>query len=349
MNSKSRKLRKFLPILAVAIATLASLRTVACLINFDFETNYFTEKGLITAANYLTVISVLVFLSYPFFAKRGTGYIASFSTPGTYVPAGACSVAVLFFGFFLLTSPMPSSGVMNAKITGPLQIILGITAVISVSFFILNAFITSAPSILRAAAGCAAVSFSALYAAYLYFDANLPLNAPNKIVDQLAFLSCALFLLYETRISLGRGKWRAYPVFGLISALLCAYSSVPSIIVYIVKGQLISRSIYENIFILTVATFIGFRLFLTASATEDKESPFVTAAKQAIEKRQATIDEIESNKAQAYLEFLGAISGESEDFDEESEYSDIPLAEDVNESDEGFTENSAENEGTEDD
>ena len=318
MSSKTRKIRKFLPIIIFGIAFTVALRTTACLTNFDLTSHYFDEKILINIANYSAVIFTLISFAYPIFAERGKEYVASFSTPATYAPAGICAVSAAFMGFNLLTTPMPLKSELNASITGPLQIILGILAILSVSYFILNAFITSPPSVARGAAGCIATSFSALYAAYLYFDTHLPLNAPNKIVDQLAFLFCALFLLYETRISIGRGKWRLYPAFGLAGMLLCAYSALPSLIVYLVRGQLISRSIYENIFVLAMGIFIFCRLVLLCHIKEDRESAFVTAAKEAITARQAVIDEIETTRKQTYLEFLGVISDQCEDFDDET-------------------------------
>ena len=334
MNSGSNKLQKYLPVLAVVTPIAIVLRTIACLLNFSFESHYFTQKPVFYAANYLVVAAVIFFLSYPIFTKSTKSYIASFSTPATYVPAGICGAAVLFFGVNLITAKQPPKSALNAAIVGPLQTAVGIIAVVAVSYFILNAFITSPPSVLRSAAGCISVLTVSLYAAYLYFDTTLPMNAPNKIVDQTAFLSCALFLLYETRISLGRGKWRLYPAFGLISALLCAYSSVPALIVYIVRSELISRSLYENIFIFSMGLFVTFRLILAAFAREDKGSPFVLAAKDAAEKRQAMIDEIESSKTMNYLELIDAISGESGDFDENNIESYEQIEEEQPEADE---------------
>jgi hypothetical protein len=100
--------------------------------------------------------------------------------------------------------------------------------------------------------------------------------------------------------------------------LLCAYSALPSLIVYLVKGQLISRSFYENIFVLAMGIFIFCRLVLLCHIKEDRESAFVTAAKEAITARQAVIDEIETTRKQTYLEFLGVISAQCEDFDDET-------------------------------
>ena len=349
MSSKTRKIKKFLPFLIIGIALTVALRTAACLTDFDLNSHYFNGKTLINIANYTTAIITLVCLTYPVFAERGRRYIASFSTPATYAPAGICAVAATFMGFNLLNTPMPYKGEFNASITGPLQIVLGVLAILSVSYFVLNAFITSAPSVARGAAGCIATAFTAAYAAYLYFDTNLPLNAPNKIVDQLAFLSCALFLLYETRISLGRGKWRLYPAFGLVGALLCSYSAVPSLILYFVKGQLISRSIYENIFILAMGIFILCRLILLCHVKEDRESSFVTAAKEAISERQAVIDEIEMTRKQTYLEFLGVISAANDDFYDEAPSEEFENAsEQDNEFSEDLSESSTEEADEED-
>ncbi|MBR0449266.1 MAG: hypothetical protein IIX30_00435, partial [Clostridia bacterium] len=95
-------------------------------------------------------------------------------------------------------------------------------------------------------------------------------NAPAKITDEMAYLFAAVFFLYETRISLGRGKWRAYVTFGLIAAQLAAYSSIPALIVYFAKGEMISNSIFESVLTFTLFLFITSRLGMVSTLTPDK-------------------------------------------------------------------------------
>ena len=66
----------------------------------------------------------------------------------------------------------------------------------------------------------------------IYLDPTLSRGDSSKILRLTAFITSALFFLYEARISIGREMWRLYTVFGLVAAALCAYTSIPGIIVY---------------------------------------------------------------------------------------------------------------------
>jgi hypothetical protein len=79
----------------------------------------------------------------------------------------------------------------------------------------------------------------------------------------MAYLFSAIFFVYETRITLGRALWKPYIIFGLITASLCAYSAIPSIILYIARGEILSLSITESILTLTLFIFSLSRVCLT--------------------------------------------------------------------------------------
>jgi hypothetical protein len=98
-----------------------------------------------------------------------------------------------------------------------------------------------------------------------------------------------LFFLFETRISIGRERWRAYRAFGLVALLLTAYSSFPSLLVYAVDGAVISNSIYETILSFSLSLFIAARLVLTSQLRANEESKTVSLIKMAFAAR---IDEI---------------------------------------------------------
>jgi hypothetical protein len=98
----------------------------------------------------------------------------------------------------------------------------------------------------------------------------------------MAFISSAIFFLYETRISLGREMWRAYTAFGLIAASLTAYASIPAMITYYVNGEIISSmeyrslaSVEEYLLLLALFIYILARLCLTSSLTEKKENALI--------------------------------------------------------------------------
>ena len=119
----------------------------------------------------------------------------------------------------------------------------------------------------------------------------MPVNATNKLTDQLAYLFCALFFLYEARISLGRDKWRAYGSFGLIAALFTAYSSIPALITYLINGEIISNSIEENILTLTLFIFITARLISLTTLKEKSESRIISSMQEYARRREEILVE----------------------------------------------------------
>ena len=113
----------------------------------------------------------------------------------------------------------------------------------------------------------------------------LPINSPNKICDELAIVFVALFLLYDVRITLKREIWHAYRGFGYIAALLAAYSAIPSIAVYFIKGEIISNSIYESFLLLAFFIFIMARLILLDELDCKEYSSYVSAMAGAFNER----------------------------------------------------------------
>ena len=189
-----------------------------------------------------------------------------------------------------------------------MAVLLYIFGILAIFHFILNAIITRRSSVERAALGLCAVGFFSIYAIYLYFSKELPLNAPNKLVDQMAYLFSALFFLYETRISLGREKWNCYISFGLIASLTTAYSAIPSFIYYLATGVTVTHSIYELALTITLFIFVTSRLILAAGLKSDCESPFISALK----KKFASLSiSAESTHAQRFV-YLDSLNEEAQ-------------------------------------
>ena len=158
-----------------------------------------------------------------------------------------------------------------------LLLIAATLALICIVNFFLTVLLSKKESEARAAFGIVVTIFLCVYAAYLYFDAKLPLNAPCKIVDEMAFLFSALFFCYETRLSLGREKWRAYVCFGLIASLLTAYSSIPTLILYFFGGVMISDSLTGAVLALTLCIYVSARTLLVGFLMKDEKSETVAA------------------------------------------------------------------------
>ena len=284
MNVNSKRITVYTTVAIIVAAVAVGLRTAACFNDLLFESGYYNSKSLISSSAYVTLFGCILLFSYMFFSEKMSPE-PCFSSPKTYAPTGTAAIGLLFISLKLFESRQSQTAMIPYYITT----ITAILALFSIVHFFLNAFISDSKTELRGYFSLSTVAFLALYAAYLYFTSDLPLNATNKLIDQLAYLFSALFFLYESRISLGRERWRGYISFGLIASLLTAYSAFPSLITYFVKGRVISNSIEETILTATLFLFITSRLLLTVSISEKKKSTAVIAMRAYAERRGAAV------------------------------------------------------------
>lgn len=292
MNTNSKRLGIYLAIMTALTALATTLRTVACMSSLDYGSGFFNDKTLITTSNITVLLTALGMLSYLFTAPR-IKLIASFSTSATYVTTGVLGVATAFlgariFGYALNASAYPFFSTAGAITQNGIATIIGIPcailAFLSIAHHFFNAFITESKAEIRAYFAIASIAFLALYSILIYMDYSLSLGESTKALRLVAFLTGALFFLYEARISLGREMWRIYTAFGLIAASVCAYASIPAIITYFVKGALVSHansrslaSLEEYIFLLILSIFIFARLLVTVGLREESANRFITA------------------------------------------------------------------------
>ena len=247
------------------IPSVVILRTFALFTSFNTATMHFDDKLAIMVSSALILIGVLGFLTYMFLGEKEGDLISKTDNAASYIPAGITSTALLFLGVYNFRS---SSLIYPEGIISTVSLVTGILAFLSVASFFLSIFIERRDNLYKAAFSLSVVFFLALYAILLYFNkAQHPTNSPNRLIDELAYLSAALFFLFEARIPLGRAKWRAYISFGLIATLLCSYSAVPCLIYYLVNGYMISESIYETVLTLALAIFICSKVLQTRSLT----------------------------------------------------------------------------------
>lgn len=293
MKDKRKSASIYLWVMLITTAVATALRTAACYLEMDYETGHFNDHVLISVAGAIMVGATVLYLSYPVSVGRGTPLCGRFSNPATYVPAGGVGAALLFFAAYfgetatqLFGADMSLAAIL--RYPAPLwALVLSVLAIGSVLYFALNGLIAESGNGARGWLGMVTTLLLATYAVYLYFDTTLAINAPSKVTDEMAYLFASLFFLYETRISIGRGKWRSYVTFGLIAASVLAYSSIPALTVYFAKGETISNNIYESVLSLMLFIFITARLAMVKSLSEDKPCEVATAIDAKIAEEEA--------------------------------------------------------------
>ena len=285
MNKNTKLIRLYSALLLLFSAAAVTLRAVACLNDLEYSIGLFSSYTMVRASGIVAAIGALLLFTYVFLADRISA-VPSFSEPSTYVPSGLTAISLIFLCASLLTDK-------NTETDAPRTVIIicAVMALLSVVHFFLNAFLTEAHNELRAYFSLATVAFTAIYVSYLYFESSLPVNAPGKITDEIAYLFSSLFFLYEARISLGRERWRAYTAFGLVAALLNAYSAIPALIVYFVNGRVISNSIQETLLTFALFIFITARIVMVSRLKESTENRAIISMKAFARRREEIIAE----------------------------------------------------------
>jgi hypothetical protein len=319
---KKLKLIDFYLIGLIASAVSAViLRTYALFFDLDRSTMHFSGSISATIANTIVILATLAFGSYFFIKKEECDFLEKTDNAASFIPSGIVSVALVFMGVSLIKS-------MNTHYTPMLQPIslwAAILAFLSVGSFFVSILIEERNNLYKSAFSICIVVFLALYACYLYFNREIhPTNSPSKVVDQMAYLFAAAFFLYESRITLGRAKWRGYVTFGLIASLLCFYSAIPSLILYIVNGELISDSLAESAVTLAMAIFITSKVFQTKRLTPDTECEVARSITALHEMRK---DEIEQLRKSSHARVINNME-ETDDGGDMANYTfDIPYVE----------------------
>ncbi len=285
MNANSNKLRLYILIAFVLTAASVALRVFALFSRFDYVSGYYVSSPIVTAAYILPVVAVLLSLVLMYTLKQES-LKATFYSPATFLPSGIVGVALVPFAISLFK--IGKSFLRTRSAYEILAFSTALLALLSICHFLLTALLTERRDFIRAYFAIATISMLAIYASVLYFDTSTPLNAPNKIIDQMAILFASIFFLYEARISLGREMWRAYSGFGLAAFALLSYSAIPTIIIYFAKGTLISASLEAAMLALALALFIFLRVCLVSFMYADGEC---RAAKIVREHAQQLLDE----------------------------------------------------------
>ena len=295
MKRTKQRLGIYTVLLFLLIAAVVATRTLALLWNFNFETGYFEDKLFSSVSDWLTVVGVLLSLSY-FAVGRSARLRASFSSPAFYLPSGLLGVSLLFLAGDKLKAVFTGIyenlylgfGAFKPELILPFAV--AVSALLAVGYFVLAPFTAHRLYLKRAALGIAVAVFLALYTAYLYFDTTLPLNAPMKVGSEMAFVFSSAFFLFETRISLGRDKWGAYLGFGMAAMLLTAAASVPALIIYLSEGRLVAESLTETVLLLSLFIFTSARVLHTLALRVDGKAPLAALAEKMTE-REDTVAE----------------------------------------------------------
>lgn len=281
--------------LFVAICACCALRCVALFTSFNAKTMHFDGSATFMISAVLATLAICLFFAPLVFIPKKYALAPNCFSVWAFIPSGILSISLLFMSYTMFMRYKSTAIYAEEIIEKIIQYIpsaLAILALLAAAFFFLNIMIAKRTGSAKAYLGMCTVVFLALYGAYLYFSKEIhPTNSPNKIIDQMAFFSSALFFLYETRIALGRDMWKPYISFGLMASLLTAYSAIPALIYYFVDGESISNSVTENVLTLTLFIYITARLLMTRKLPSDDQCKMASIIEAMATRRENELQE----------------------------------------------------------
>ena len=279
----------YLPIFLLILPAVVVLRTVALFTDL-IEYGHFGNDLLANISAWCAAAASLFFVTYMCSGKKNIKLIPSFASPANYVPSGLVAVCMAMLGINLLAEARTEEFKLLSTYGRIIAIATPVLALLAVVYFTLSSILISRRSIRRSDFGIIVLLFICMYVAHIYFDTTLPINAPTKITDEVAYLAIAMFFIGETRLSLGRENWRRYISFAFIGAILSAYSAIPNLIYYFAREESVSLTIYESLLTLSFFIFITAKIFLTPMLTRDEKSAVVERIIAAAEARAEALE-----------------------------------------------------------
>lgn len=277
MDTKQTKLNAYLLLYTLVAAVAVTLRSIA---SFTRLNPYGYYRGTLCAvASYIVLGGCLLLFSYTLLHKKDEPKRAVFGSALTCIPGAPLAICLMLLGVSLWRQPA------DGKIASVLIPLIAILTIGGAFYFLFAVLYEFKICDLRAAFCMVCTLSLILYAGYLYFDTTLAINATTKIIDQMAFIFSAIFFLYETRISLGRENWSLYTAIGFIASLLCAYSAIPSLLVYVFDGRVISNRIEESFVTFFLFAYILCRTVLSLLLKGESASPLMAALHEEAKKQ----------------------------------------------------------------
>lgn len=256
------------------ISVCAAVLSVAARI---FLTNDFLEKHgvyahgtvLPTVYHILLAVAVLTLAIVPITIGRKNNGDALVKTTNPTVFT-ACISAFMIAVYIFLSIYSISKTDASPKIIDTLELVFAAPTVI---FFFLTAFQKDS----RTPALAIASLFPGIWAAFgvmkIYFNMELLMNNPDKILGEFALISAMLFFMFEARNQIGIPLKGLYLASTLSAPILLLSASVPNLVCADKLGDGSAVSTVRYMVYIALALFIYSRVPAYASLPSENENP----------------------------------------------------------------------------
>ena len=265
-TEKISKKIKLCSLVALALAALAIILRTSCLLWFyDAEIGYYTKDILPEVFEVLSVVAPVLFLGVFFMIKRGDK--TSDGKEDNLAIRISSALALVAFSLFFVFSIISFvfSTISTSLLTGNviLDIILELSVLVSIVYFAMNLFASSANRVIQTALGFGIVIWSVCVLAITYFDIYIQLNSPEKIILHLALVSNMAFFVGEFRCFVGGVRSKIYLFSAFCSVFFSGACSIPYIVAYIcgiVNGEeyLLYNVVLFALFVYSATRLISF-------------------------------------------------------------------------------------------
>lgn len=273
MSTKTKRIHLCFLLITVAL-TLAviTLRILALLGQFDAASGYYTASTLSIAFTAILIGAAVFGAVFSHELSELFVFNGDYKDIPTLFATAFSAAVFLFFSYSLFTKI--GVGTLPASL---FAVLAGVCALFSGIGFLLSLFDISGAK--RGMLSLFPVGLSVFYAFYLYFEGQMMLNNPHKLLCQAAFLLACFFFLGESRIALGRAKWALHTYITLLTLLFSASLSLPNLVYHAARGEPLLFDTMPDFVLLAICFYATARAVATLSTVNRQSSPslrFVT-------------------------------------------------------------------------
>ena len=249
-----KKLKNLVYISLGAGALATVLRVLGVIFAFDTKVEYFDVSSPINIAAsgvLLAAVALCIVIGFAFRKKLSRDEKFFKKTERVSFLLGAVLLAYGVFELYRLFA-LKDALRSNQLVWSVVGVLLCFVA----AAYFLGTFIESSKKSQRSMLlGFGFVFWCAYVIAVNYFDVYTTLNNPIKLSLQIALISAMFCLLCEFRILLGDEKRGQHLAFSLIGTVLCAYSSVPTVICYVLGKTQNLRYLFAALVCLAICAY----------------------------------------------------------------------------------------------
>ncbi len=264
-----KKLKNLVYILLGAGVLATVLRVLGVIFAFDTEVKYFDVKSTVNVAAsaiLLACVALCIIIGVAFRKKLSRDENFFKRTERVSFAVGAVLLAYGVFELYRIFAL--KDDLRSNQLTWSF---IGVLLSFASAAYFLGSFIGSAKrspySILL---GFGFVFWCAYVMAVNYFDVYTTLNSPLKLSMQIALIASMFGLLCEFRIRLSSEKRGQHLASSLLSTILCAYFSLPTILAYVLGKTQNLRYLFAAIVCAAISAY-ALRVCLLFSEVSQSE------------------------------------------------------------------------------